>query len=160
MKDLNLPNLLAAVAIVIVAIIALGFVSTLITSILPLTIVAIIAFILGRMSASANLFNLGTTLFKRAGNNITKARAQAKVEPKSDSKTATSSEASLTERQNRLAEKEEAAPEAGFTLRSEQEVLSAARRREEEIIAKSRQDYDPMTAIEERKKRLLGDKGE
>lgn len=160
MKDLNLPNLLAAVAIVIVAIIALGFVSTLITTILPLTIVAVIAFILGRMSARTNLLNLGTALFKRASNNIATARAQAKVEPKSESRTATTSEASLTERQNRLAEKEEPAAEAGFTLRSEQEVLSAARRREEEIIAKSRQDYDPMSAIEERKRRLLGDKSE
>lgn len=160
MKDVNLPNLLVAAAIVVVALVVLGFASTLITILLPLTIVAVVAFILGRMSANTNLLNLGTNLFKRASNNITKARAQAKVETKSESKTVTSSEASLTERQNRLAEKEEPAAEAGFTLRSEQEVLSAARRREEEIIAKSRQDYDPMTAIEERKKRLLGDKGE
>jgi predicted nucleic acid-binding Zn-ribbon protein len=161
MNDLNIKNLIIAAAVVVGALVILGFVSTLITTLLPLTIVAVIAFILGRMSADTNLLSLGTNLFKRASENINSARSQAKTEAKPAKTSTTTSDVNLTSRKERLSEKEKPDDSAGFekdfAVRSQEEILAAARRREQEIINKSKTDYDAMAAIEERKRRLKGE---
>lgn len=142
-------------------------VSTIVSAIVPITMTAVIAFILGRMSTQVNLFSL----VERGLN-----RLQSSAQQRSTAKTEKTEEvahyaASLA--QNRAAEKLAPPPDSKTAdidrlladepvqmpaVKSEQEILAEAKRKEEEI-AQQASAYDPKAAIEERKKRLNRESG-
>ena len=57
------------------------------------------------------------------------------------------------------AEPEKEAEITDFEIKSEAEILAEARRREAEIARQST-EYDPAAALEERRRRLLGDQAD
>ncbi|MBI5670956.1 MAG: hypothetical protein HZC41_23430 [Chloroflexi bacterium] len=65
MNDINVRNVVIVVAAVVVALVVLGIIGGILTNIVPLAIVAVIAFILGRLSHRVNYLQLGRTAAKR-----------------------------------------------------------------------------------------------
>lgn len=157
---MNARNVLIASAAIVGGLIILGFVSTILNAIVPLTIVAVVAFMLGRMSVKTNLLQAGMNLA---------SRATAKREPASKPVEAAPVQQAALEESNK------ALPKTGKLaqterldaaklnikdfeeIKSSEQVIADAKKLEDDL-AKRNADYDPAAALEERKKRLLGDK--
>lgn len=157
MKNINVGSVVVVAAVVVVALIILGFISTLLTNIVPLAIVAVVAFILGRMSNNVNYLQVAGNLLKRAVSErpaAQTAKPQTTVQvsaPPAQTAVPETQAASTVERQQ-TAE----ANLSDFEIKTEDEILAEARLREQEILKKNTA-YDPTAALEERKRRLLND---
>jgi hypothetical protein len=157
---MNARNVIVLAGVAVAALIILGLVSTILNAIVPLTIVAVVAFILGRMSTRMNLFQAGMNLASRA----TK-RAEA---PQAAANPATQQEAPVTEKSkplpqtrtlpqtDKLDETKITLSDEDFKVKSSEDILAESKRLEDEV-AKRSATYDPAAALEERKRRLLGD---
>jgi hypothetical protein len=164
---MEFKNIVVLAAVVVVALIVLGFVSTILNAIVPLGIVAVVAFILGRMSTRVNLIEAVGRLLRRstdrkgADNSKAVSAATPAAQP-AEQPSEVQREAEAIKR--RLGEPEpEAAPQKeDFTVRSEAEILADMKRREAEIAQKgAAPSADELAAaLEERRRRLLGDQAD
>ena len=161
MKNINAGSVIIVAAVIVVALIILGFVSTLLTNIVPLTIVAIVAYILGRNSHNVDYLQVVGNFLKRVMASRPQAASAsspvvtttATVKP-AEKPAVEATSVSTPERQ-----KQAETNLADFEVKTEEEILAEARLREEEIL-KGKPAYDPSAALEERRRRLLGDKTE
>jgi len=162
---MNARNVLIASAAIVGGLIILGFVSTILNAIVPLTIVAVVAFLLGRMSTRTNLLQAGMNLANRARNEMVTQSA-----PKAAAKPAESApvQQAAPEAEQKPLPKTGKLPQTqrldaaklnitDFDIKSSDQVMADSKKLEEDL-AKRNADYDPAAALEERKKRLLGDK--
>ncbi len=164
MNNISLRNVLVLLVAVIAVLLALGFVSTLLNQIIPITIALVVGVALGRMSTNVNLL----TVLKQA---IRRAPAQAAAteeKPQSqvaevDAQDEISARAAAIKQRLEDVDTETAPQKApqvdDFDIKSEDEILTQARRLEEEV-ARRNAAYDPAAALEERRRRLLGDKAD
>jgi hypothetical protein len=159
---MNARNVLIASAAIVGGLIILGFVSTILNAIVPLAIVAVVAFVLGRMSTRMNLLQAGMNLANRATTKSEPA-AQAAVKPVETAQQAAPEAPTKTLPKTGKLAQTERLDAAKLNIRDFEEVknseqaLADAKKLEDEL-AKRNADYDPAAALEERKKRLLGDK--
>lgn len=147
----NLAALVGVVALVIIGVIVVGSV---VTSIVPVLLTAVIAFILGRLSVN---FNLLEWLRQRRANKASKPAEK----PERAVKQAASP---VVEKSPRKAVDVPAQPaaeeeEIDFKVKTVDDVLAESRRLEEEV-SKRNTGYDPAAALEERRRRLFGDQSE
>ncbi len=156
MNDKTIRNILIVVTVVVVALIALGFISTLLTNIVPILIAAVVGFLLGRASVNTNLFDLARSMRvqKPAPTTVTVEKTAAKPAVKVV-ETPAQPEQTPAER---LADGADELKE--MTVKSGEEIEAEARLREQEIAKRASSPDAVQAALEERRKRLLGDKGE
>jgi hypothetical protein len=166
MNNLSLRNVLIVIGSVVAALIVLGVISTVLTQIVPLLIVAVAAFILGRLSVNVNLLDATRSALSRgvsaASQAAAKPAARPAVQTQAEPTASADADPGKTVRlpqTDRLDEARLNVADREPVLKSEEEVLAEARRREEEI-AKRSAGYDPSAALEERRRRLLGGKGD
>lgn len=157
-KNLNVRNILILIAAVIGVLLVLGLLSSVVNALLPISIAAVIGFALGRASGGMSLREMLAKIPKPA-------RSQAAAD------TPSAAEAETIVRPPARAEKRPAAPVSEPTPEAEEaaterltdfvikdaETLSAEARQLEERVAARNRDYDPAAALEERRRRLLGD---
>ncbi|MGQ9889305.1 MAG: hypothetical protein ACUVSX_12555 [Aggregatilineales bacterium] len=155
-------------AAVVVALIVLGFVSTVLNAIVPLAMVAVVAFILGRVSTQVNLLEVAGRLLRRASAAAAKPAASRAEKPATGQQPAARSSGTARRAeatQHRLSEPQaqpSAAAKDDFTLRSEAQILAEMKRREAELAEqKAAPSADEVAAaLEERRRRLLGDQAD
>ena len=159
MENKTVQNILVIVVGAVIVLALLGVISTLLTSILPLALVGIVAFILGRVSTRVDL--LAATRAFVVDQIIPRLRGSG--EPKAAEATPAQEQAAKpvevpareeTRDEPQGNETEEEATD--FVIKDEKDLAEQARRLEEDV-AKRTADYDAQAAIEERKRRLLGD---
>jgi hypothetical protein len=155
MNNLNLRNVVLLLGAVIVALLVLGFISTILGQIVPLAIALVIGVVLGRMSHQVDVRAALMNSVRRQA--VAQIRQQA-AQPKTSQSTEKPAAAAVPER---LVDKPPAddAPITDFEIKTDAELQAEARRLEEEVARKSA-EYDPMTALEERRRRLLGDQAD
>jgi hypothetical protein len=158
----NVRNIAIAVVVVVVGIAALGFLSTLLSSIVPIAITAVVAFILGRASASRNLLDL----LNRGGKTVTAAMT-APPRPaasKPAQTTTTVNVRAADQAAERLADEKPVASDAlldpNFEIKTPEQIEEQARRLEADASKKAANPDAVAAALEERRKRLLGNKGD
>ena len=168
MNNTTLRNVLILVGVVIVALVGLGILSTLLTQIVPIGIALLVGFVVGRLSTNAGVMQRVTG---RGRESTEAAEEQASEKPTRRRRGKPAAEAPAPEQdvdakaeaiKERLADVEEKTPQTDvtdFEIKTEQEVLAEARRLEDEI-KKRAAEYDPSAALEERRRRLLGDKAD
>ncbi len=154
----NITSYVLIGVVVVGIILLLGFVNTILSAIVPMAIVAVIAFILGRMSVNVNVLGLALSRIRA------RPDAQAAAAKAEKTEQVAQHAASLT--QSRAAERLAEPPAEGKPATPEEVVLDsfiktedqlrAESKRIEEEVARKTAGYDPRAAIEERKKRLLG----
>jgi hypothetical protein len=153
MKNLSLRNMLILLGAVIIALLALGLVSTLLNQIVPITIALVAGLVLGRLSARVDLLAAVREALRR--DQSAKPAAHAAEKPAvADAEVQANAEAIKA----RLADQEEPEPTpeiTDFVIKTEEEILAEARQREAELASK-KTAYDPAAALEERRRRLLG----
>ena len=164
--DQNVRNIIIVAGVVILALVVLGFISNLLSSILPLTIVAVVAFVLGRMSTRMNLMSVaGDFVTKRLlGSLLGGGRSASKKPAKKEqpaAKPVTKPAAQevavpVDPAPNEVTVEERLADPVDFEIKTTEQLQAEARRLEEEV-AQRNTEYDARAAIEERKRRLLGD---
>jgi hypothetical protein len=160
---MNARNVLILSAAVVVGLIILGFLSTILNAIVPLTIVAVVAFVLGRISTRTNLLQAGMNLANRAA-----AKSEPAVQSAAKPVEAAPVQKAAAEAPTKILPKTGKLPQTqrldaaklnieDFEVKNTDEVLADAKKLEDDL-AKRNANYDPAAALEERKKRLLGDK--
>jgi hypothetical protein len=160
---MNARNVLILSAAIVGGLIILGFLSTILSAIVPLMIVAVVAFILGRMSTHMNLLQVGMNLASRAtAKTETPAKPAAKpAEAAPVQKAATETPTTTLPKTGKLPQTQrlDAAKLniTDFEVKSSDQVMAESKKLEDDL-AKRNADYDPAAALEERKRRLLGDK--
>ncbi len=186
MNDISVRNVVVIVAAVVIGLVALGFIGSILSNIVPLAIVAVVAFILGRTSNRVDYLRLGRDAAKRV-----RAAAETAVEQAADraqtrqqaqgqgpqaqaanrqladeARTSAEQAAAKAEAQaaDRLAEVETPADEdltakPDLEVKTVQQIQAEARLVEQEA-AKKAQAMDVQAALEERRKRLLSGKEE
>lgn len=175
MSGENTRSILLIVAAVVVGLAALGFLSTILNAIVPLTVVALVAFFLGRASRDRDLVGMATGALRRAGSvaarsaaenavrSVTKPKEAAEPKPAQAAEKpvapARATESRLADTASETPAEAEAVPLTDFQIKSTEEIEAEAARLRDEVARRSA-DYDPMAAIEERKRRLLGGDGE
>jgi hypothetical protein len=159
MRNINAGSVIIVAAVIVVALVILGFLSTLLSN------VAIVAFILGRRSHEVNYLQAAGDLLRRGVTQAARAQTTAKAKPAA-TKTVMATVVQAKPKTVEIAppaqpERQQQAEEnlADFEPKSEEEILGAARLREQEIL-KNKDAYDPTAALEERRRRLLGQNGE
>jgi hypothetical protein len=164
MNNLSLRNVLILLVAVVLALLALGFVSTLLNQIIPITLALVVGVILGRLSVRMNLVEMVKEALRRPARQAA-APAPAQRESQAAQATPEPLRAEVEAIKRRLEDVQpEPAPQAeseklDFEIKTEEQVLQEARRREEEI-ARRNASYDPAAALAERKRRLRGDKAD
>ena len=154
----NITRYVLIGVVVVGIILLLGFVNTIVSAIVPMAIVAVIAFILGRMSVHVNL--LGLVLSRiRARPDAQAAAAQAEKTEHVAQRAASLTQTRAAERlAEQPAESKPETPEEAVLdsfIKTEDQLRAESKRIEEEVARKTA-GYDPRAAIEERKKRLRG----
>lgn len=164
---MEFKNIVVLAAVVVVALIVLGFVSTILNAIVPLGIVAVVAFILGRMSTRVNLIEAVGRLLRRStdrkgADNSKAASAAAPAAQPAEQPSEVQREAEAIKRRLSEPEPEVAPQKEDFTIRSEAEILADMKRREAEIAQKAAAPSadELAAALEERRRRLLGDQAD
>jgi hypothetical protein len=163
---MEFKNIVMLAAVVIVALIVLGFLSTILNAIVPLAVVAAVAFILGRMSNQVNLIEAAGKLLQRgvtADKSVTAAKPAASQPAQADIQDAQAErEAEAIRERLSEPEAEPAPPSDAFEIRSEAEIMADMKRREAEIAQKKAAPTadDVAAALEERRRRLLGDQAD
>lgn len=138
------------IGVVALVIIGLSLVSAFITSVVPILITAVVAFILGRMSVRTNLLDLVRQGRQAASKSTPKPATKPAAKPAS---------AEVVPAEKPKVVEVPVQPESDdvdFKVKTVEDVLKESRRLEEEI-SKRNTDYDPTAALEERRRRLLGD---
>ncbi len=162
-NTISLRNMLILLAAVIIALLALGFVSTLLNQIIPITIALIVGIVLGRLSINVNLIESLRSALRRPAQSKAapsqQAAEQAPAEAPAEVQVRTRAEAIKARLADQEPQAEEKAEITDFTIKTEEEVLAEARRLEEEA-AKRAAAYDPAEALAERRRRLLGDQAD
>jgi len=162
-------NALTILGGVIVVLLVLGLISTFLSQLLPVSIALVAGFALGRVSVRVDIVALLRGLLERrqiataapAQDTAKPAETQAKVEAEVEVET-DPLKAEAEAIKARLSDAEAEAPEApisDFDVKTEDEVLAQARRLEDEASKKAA-EYDPSAALEERRRRLLGDQAD
>ncbi|MBC6936739.1 MAG: hypothetical protein DWB42_12990 [Chloroflexi bacterium] len=188
MNDINARNIVVIVAAVIIGLVVLGFIGMILSNIVPLAIVALIAFILGRTSHRVNYLQLGRNAVNRAREaaetSVEKAAARAETRKEAagygeaaqdanqrlaqEARTAAEAAAARAEQRAaeapaRLVESETPAEDLtakpDFVVKTAEQIQAESRLIEEEA-AKKAQAMDVQSALEERRRRLLGEKGD
>ncbi len=166
MNNINIRNVLLAIAAIVVVILGMNILSTLIGAIIPIAITGVVAFILGRITAGRSMGQLFRTA-QTAGTTVM-AAASRMAEQKSP--------VTVQGKASAPAPKpvEKAAPETGdekmpelknrelldpnFEIKTPEQIAAESQRLEAEASQKAAA-LDPKALIEERKKRLLGNQG-
>ncbi len=165
MNNISLRNVLILLGAVIAVLLALGFISTVLNQVIPITLALIVGVVLGRMSVNVNLVEVVKDALRRRPSQAAKSEAaqstpqQAQTQSPPDEQARAEVEAI----KRRIADVEsEPAPPAevtDFTIKTEEEIQAEARRLEDEV-AKRNAAYDPAAALAERRKRLLGNQAD
>lgn len=162
MNNINIRNILLVIVAIVAVIFGMNVLSTLVGSIIPIAITGVAGFLLGRFTANRSMGQL----FRTAQNASTSVMAAAsKIVEERPATTVVGKASSPAPAP--VAEKPAAAspelknPELldpNFEVKTPEQIEAEARRLEAEVSQKAAA-YDPKAALEERKKRLLGDKG-
>ena len=160
MSNFNLRNALILLVAVIAALLILGFVSTILNQLIPITVALIVGLVLGRMSVRVDLLAALKNILRREAQPQT-VQKPAAVEMTDDPDEVQEEVEAIKQR---IGETETPEPEteddlSDFVIKTEEQILAEARRREQEIARKNN-EYDPAAALEERRRRLLGDKAD
>lgn len=174
MKNINVRNILLIIAAVIAVILGMNLLSTLVGAIIPIIITGIVGFALGRSTANRSLGDLVRTAQTAGSSVVTAASKMIEEKPATVTGSATTTKVPTTAVQKPAAEKPAAAEPApaaetpplknielldpDFEVKTPEQIQEEARRLESELTQKAAA-YDPKAALEERKKRLLGNKG-
>lgn len=144
-KNLNIRNILILIAVVIGLLLVLGLLSSVVNALLPISIAALIGFVVGRSSA-------GMTAREMLAKIPRPERSETQVAP------AVHKQPQQEAAPEPTVEAEEAAAErlTDFVIKDAETISAEARRLEEQVATRNR-DYDPAAALEERRRRLLGD---
>lgn len=151
MSNINIRNILLVIGAIVVVILGMNILSTLIGSIIPIAITAVIAFILGRLSASRNLLDLARSASASVSTVTEKVAEMSKPAAQPASQPVMKEEKPAT--MPPLKNPQLLDPD--FEIKTPEEIEAEAKRLESEVSQKTTA-YDPKAAIEERKKRLLG----
>ena len=164
MNNINIRNVLLAIGAIVLVILGMNILSTLIGSIIPIAITGIVAFGLGRATANRSMGQLfrtaqtaGSTVMSAASRMVEEkapVTVQGKVNPPA-AKPAEKVVSTVSETPN-LKNPELLDPD--FEIKTPEQVAAESQRLEAEASQKAAA-LDPKALIEERKKRLLGDKG-
>ena len=147
-------NLVILIAVVALVIVGLSVLSSLLTSVVPVVITALVAFVLGRMSANVGLRDVVKRLRQPASKPAAApAQKPAKAQARQPESAAQTPPKPVEKPVQPAAEADE---DIDFKVKSVEDVLAESRRLEDEV-AKRNTAYDPTAAIEERRRRLLGD---
>lgn len=163
---MNFRNALTILGGVIVVLLILGLISTFLSQLLPVSIALVAGFALGRVSVRVDIVTLLRRLLAQRQSATAATPAQATAHP-AETQAEPEAEADLVKTEaeaikTRLSDAEAEAPEApitDFDIKTEDEVLAQARRLEDEVSKKAA-EYDPTAALEERRRRLLGDQAD
>lgn len=161
MNNISLRNVLILLGAVIVVLLALGFISTVLNQVIPITLALIVGVVLGRMSVNVNLVDVVKDALRRQPKQAAPKTETTQVAPQEQAKPIADEQAraEVEAIKRRIADVEsEPEPQAevtDFRIKTEEEIQAEARRLEEEV-AKRNASYDPAAALEERRKRLLG----
>ena len=159
MNNLKSRNILIAVGVIVLAIAALVIVGSLLQILAPLAITAVIAFILGRLSVNFNLLQAVRSGFSGAAkaaepNPTTVQKAESLLEkpvPQAKPKAT----APAPEQEQPLKNPQLLDP--NFEVKTPEQIEAEAKQREQEAL-KHTASGDVNAALEERKRRLLGNK--
>lgn len=158
-------NAALIIAAVVLAVVGLTFLTTLMSSIIPLAVTGVVAFILGRMSANRDLFALLRGALSRARQ---PAAAPVKAEQPAPKIAAQSAPESANQRAP-IEKSKEAAPvtrnellDPTFEVKTPEQIEAEARAREQELLKRAAEpNVDAVqAALEERRKRLLSGQGD
>lgn len=162
MNNISLRNVLILLGAVIVVLLALGFISTVLNQVIPITLALIVGVVLGRMSVNVNLVEVIKDALRRQPRQAVSkpettqtAAPQEQAKPIADEQARAEVEAIKRRIADVESEPEPQAEVTDFRIKTEEEIQAEARRLEEEV-AKRNASYDPAAALEERRKRLLG----
>lgn len=162
MNNISLRNVLILLGAVIVVLLALGFISTVLNQVIPITLALIVGVVLGRMSVNVNLVEVIKDALRRQPKQAAPktettqvAAPQEQTKPIADEQARAEVEAIKRRIADVESEPEPQAEVSDFRIKTEEEIQAEARRLEEEV-AKRNASYDPAAALEERRKRLLG----
>lgn len=161
MNNISLRNVLILLAAVIVVLLGLGFVSTVLNQVIPITLALIVGVVLGRMSVNVNLVDVVKDALRRQTTPAAKPEAaKPDTAPQTQSVADAQVQADVEAIKQRLAdvesEPQSQAEVTDFKIKTEEEIQAEARRLEDEV-ARRNATYDPAAALAERRKRLLGD---
>jgi hypothetical protein len=167
MNNPAVRNGVILIAAVVIAIVVLGFLTTLLSAIVPIAITAIIAFILGRLSVHFNLLDFIRST--RAPKSAEAAAPLKAVEaaPKAGVVTERPAPAKTVDKPAQAAERLADEPkkdsillDPDFEVKTPEQIEAEARKREQEAMQKATSTSEDaiQAALEERRKRLLGGK--
>lgn len=162
---MNPRNILIVIGVVVALLIGLVVIGNVLNALIPLVVTAVIAFILGRLSVNFKLLDF-----------IRSARAQS-AKPAEQKPAAMKTAETLLEKPVAQAKPSVAPPKAeaptaepqvknrelldpDFEVKTPEQIEAEARQREQEITKGAASGGDVNAALEERRKRLLGGKGE
>jgi uncharacterized membrane protein len=156
----TIRNILILIAVVVIAIMAVQFLS----NIVPILVTAIAAFILGRLSVHFDLIGLiraRTAAPAQAAASAGETLKVTHVEAAKPAQTAAPRPAPTERLADEPAQKT-ALLDEDFEIKTPEQIEAEARRREQELSQKAATPNPDavQAALEERRKRLLGDKGE
>ncbi len=151
-------NILIAAALVVIAVMALNFIS----AIVPIVVTAIAAFILGRLSVHFDLLEVVRKLRAPAQAAAAGAATVAAAAPKAAAKPAPAKATKAVEIPAEKAAAKNDVPAAlldpNFEVKTSAQIEAEARLREKEAMERAKSDNADavQAALEERRKRLLG----
>ena len=166
MNNINIRNVLLAIGAIVLVILGMNILSTFIGAIVPIAITGVVAFVLGRVTAGRSMGQLFRTA-QTAGNTVMSAASrmveekapvtvQGKVNPPAAKPIEKAASVPDTSAPPNLKNPELLDP--NFEIKTPEQVAAESQRLEAEASQKAA-TLDPKALIEERKKRLLGDKG-
>lgn len=157
-KNLNVRTILIAVAAVIGLLLVLGMLSSVVSALLPLGIALLIGFVVGRSSAGMSLNEMVAKIpIPQRQQTVPADEAQAQTEAPRQKTTPVAPRREQPEAAAPDPQADQAAERLTDFVIKDAETLSAEARALEERIAARNRDYDPAAALEERRRRLLGD---
>lgn len=166
MNNINIRNVLLAIGAIVLVILGMNILSTLIGSIIPIAITGVVAFVLGRVTAGRSMGQLfrtaqtaGSTVMSAASRMVeekTPVTVQGKVNPPAAKPVEKAAPAPAADATPELKNRE--LLDTNFEIKTPEQVAAESSRLEAEASQKAAA-LDPKALIEERKKRLLGDKG-
>lgn len=167
MNNISLRNVLILLGAVIAVLLALGFISTALNQVIPITLALVVGVVVGRMSVNVNLVEVVKDALRRRPAQAAAKPEAAQATPQQQAQTESAPDeqarAEVEAIKRRIADVEsEPAPQAeatDFTIKTEAEIQAEARRLEDEV-AKRNAAYDPAAALAERRKRLLGNQAD
>ncbi len=164
MNNINVRNILIVLGIIVAVVLGMNVLATLLGAIIPIIITAVVAFTLGRLSGNQSLLS-----FARSARDVM-ASVGAVIE-KTAPKAAAEKPATVQGKATPVQPKAAAAPasdappalkntellDTDFEVKTPEQIEAEVRLREQELSQKAA-PYDAKAALEERKRRLLGNK--